>query len=181
MNNNDYMDATARTETDNYRPVLDRITTSRAFLVSKALFGAIRTGVFNDTVKKHIFYDREWHDTSDDEPRDWAAAVRARLTSKKVRLLHHALGIVGEGGEIAELVYNHAILGKPLDKIKVMEECGDLLWYMSGMLDEIGFDFSTVMERNIAKLKARYPGKFGLEQAAAERNSEAERAALEGR
>lgn len=49
---------------------------------------------------------------------------------------------------------------KPLDVKNIKEECGDLLWYMSIMLDEVGSSFEEVMEMNRVKLEKRYPGGF---------------------
>ena len=49
-----------------------------------------------------------------------------------------------------------------------VNECGDVLWYMAVILEEIGSSFEEVMAMNIEKLEARYPNGF-TEQAAKDR------------
>lgn len=77
-----------------------------------------------------------------------------------VRLLHAAIGLSTESGEFSDQLKRHVFYGKELDKTNLKEEAGDLLWYLSIALNEIGSSFSEVMAMNIAKLKARYPEKF---------------------
>ena len=55
-----------------------------------------------------------------------------------------------------------------------MEECGDLMWYMSVALDALGYDYESVMSRNIEKLSARYKDGF-TEDDAVNRNLGKER------
>jgi NTP pyrophosphatase (non-canonical NTP hydrolase) len=108
-------------------------------------------------------------------------AIRERLQDETViRLLHSAMGNATEGGELMDILKKHIFYGKPLDDDKLvhaMEELGDILWYVSVGSDALKQKLSTVMERNIAKLSARYPGKF-QETAALQRNLKAEAAAL---
>ena len=59
-----------------------------------------------------------------------------------------------------------------------MEECGDLMWYMSVALDALGYDYKQVMDRNIEKLSARYKNGF-TKEAAVNRDLETERDILE--
>lgn len=82
--------------------------------------------------------------------------VRERAS---MRLLHAATGIAGESGEIVDLIKKHTFGGKPLDRDKVREECGDLLWYFHLLLEDAGLTLEEVMKVNIAKLTTRYvPG-----------------------
>lgn len=122
------------------------------------------------------------------------------------------LGLCGEAGEVADIVKKHLGHGHPLDRDKLIEELGDLLWYCAVNQAEAtwsdGFfleDFDTgrgsdlghmaltvcrraaeeslfifasvaalarcvdstideVAERNIAKLKKRYPDGFSRER-----------------
>jgi NTP pyrophosphatase (non-canonical NTP hydrolase) len=75
-------------------------------------------------------------------------------------LLHGALGIAGEAGELLDAVKKHVMYGKDLDKANVMEEIGDILWYMSIALESVGSSFEEVMQLNHDKLEKRYPGGF---------------------
>ncbi len=184
MNNNDYQDECARTETDDYGPVLERLTVEQIEHARSAIAASAKNGIAADEIKKNLFYGRPFDQVEPGPLTGYQLGVGAanleKLEPAKVRLLHHTLGLAGECGEIVNLTGDHLFGGKPLDKTKVMEECGDLLWYMAGLLDTVGLDFGVTMERNIAKLRARYPQKFGLEQGSDERDDKAERAALEG-
>ena len=97
---------------------------------------------------------------------------------KTIRLLHAVMGLETEVGELMDALKKHIFYGKPLDVTNVVEECGDLTWYLSVLLDELGYSFETVWERNITKLKARYGEKFS-EEGALHRNLEQEREVLE--
>lgn len=72
-------------------------------------------------------------------PEDFAAHV-ARLFMKPetrhARLLHAALGCAGECGEIINAVKKTWIYGKPLDVENVIEECGDILFYLQAACTE---------------------------------------------
>ena len=96
----------------------------------------------------------------------------------KKRLLHAGIGIATESGEFLDALKKAIFYGKELDRVNLKEELGDLLWYIAIAMDELGTDFETEMERNIKKLKARYPEKFRKEDAL-ERDLEKERGILE--
>lgn len=89
-------------------------------------------------------------------------------------ILHAILGIATEAGELLEAIAT----GKQVDKVNLLEECGDVLWYMAMLMQAIGTDFETVAEGNIAKLRKRYPQKF-TEYDANNRNIEEERITLQ--
>jgi NTP pyrophosphatase (non-canonical NTP hydrolase) len=95
------------------------------------------------------------------------------------RLLHGLMGVCTEAGELQDPLKRELFYGKGLDEINVMEECGDLLWYIALSLDAAGFTMSDAMNKNISKLRRRYPQKFTAE-AALDRDHKAERGALEG-
>lgn len=76
------------------------------------------------------------------------------------------------------MMKKHLFYGKPLDHTNVMEECFDVMWYVSLCLDAAGFTMEQAMERGLAKLQARYPNGF-TEEAALCRNLTAERRELE--
>ncbi len=86
-----------------------------------------------------------------------------------VRLLHASLGISSEAGELADALKRCFYYGQEMDHTNVIEELGDCLWYIALACNALGVDMSTVMKKNIAKLKARYPDKF-TEYEAAEDN-----------
>lgn len=96
------------------------------------------------------------------------------------RLLHASIGITTESGELADTLKKHIFYGRQFDRVNAIEEVGDLLWYAALACAALGTTLEDAMERNIAKLKARYPEKFEA-QRAIERDLTAERAALEGK
>lgn len=78
----------------------------------------------------------------------------------QLKILHAAMGISGESGELMDAVKKHVLYDKPLDKKNVVEEVGDLLWYMALMLESIGSSFEEAMKMNHDKLEKRYPTGF---------------------
>ncbi len=105
--------------------------------------------------------------------------IGTRLQTKEnIRLLHAAMGISTEAGELLDALKKHLFYGKDLDRTNLFEEVGDLFWYMAILADELGFDFEQAMEKNIEKLRARYGEKFS-ETKAQKRDLTKERAILE--
>ena len=66
------------------------------------------------------------------------------------------LGIVGEAGEIAE-AYKKFLRGDYLEGFnrKVERELGDLSYYIAKLCNELGVDWSDILEMNIKKLRDR--------------------------
>lgn len=94
------------------------------------------------------------------------------------RVMHAAMGMVTEAAEAMDMLKKHFIYGKPFDPINLLEEVGDKQWYCALMLHALGFDFKEAMQRNIDKLRARYPEKF-TEEKALQRDLDEERRMLE--
>lgn len=113
------------------------------------------------------------------EPDYGPALLRVVKDPQMMKLLHAAMGLETEVGELTDAVKKHIFYGKPLDKVNLFEEGGDIQWYLAILADYLGYcSFSPMQSKNIAKLKERYPEKF-TEEKALERNLEAERSALE--
>ena len=104
---------------------------------------------------------------------------KIELTEDLTRLLHAAIGMQTESAEFSDQLKKHIFYGKPLDKVNLQEEIGDLLYYIAIALDTLGSSFEVEMLRVVKKLKVRYPHKFSNELAASRRLEE-ERSALEG-
>lgn len=75
-----------------------------------------------------------------------------------------ALGVSGESGEFADHVKKWWAQGHTLDSAKVEEELGDVLWYVALACSAMSLDMGVVAERNIEKLRARYPEGFSTER-----------------
>ena len=77
------------------------------------------------------------------------------------RLLTGAVGINSEGGEIMEIVKKLIFQGKPWNdetKYHLKRELGDVMWYIMQCCIALDTPLEEVVEMNIDKLKARYPG-----------------------
>lgn len=112
------------------------------------------------------------------EPLD-VISVQMRLVDKStIRLLHASTGVVTEGGEIADALKRHIFYGKPIDRVNLIEEAGDVLWYLAVLLNAVDSTFDEAMDKNIAKLKARFGDKF-TEAQALQRDLKKERGVLE--
>lgn len=83
--------------------------------------------------------------------------------SRQDRCNHALFGLCSEVGEIHS-IFQHVYQGKPVSKEKIIDECGDLCWFLCELLDTFHVDFSEVLQYNIDKLKARYPEGFSAER-----------------
>lgn len=75
---------------------------------------------------------------------------------------HALFGMASEVGEI-HAVYQKVFQGHNMDYMKVVDEMGDLMWFLAELADSIGVTLDDVAEHNIAKLKKRYPNGFDVE------------------
>lgn len=100
----------------------------------------------------------------------------------KIFRLNHALtGLTGEVGELASQWQKFMYYQRNLDETNMVEEVGDVLWYVALLLNTLGISIYDVMEANIAKLRKRFPDKFCFEAAKEEkRDLVEERKAVEG-
>ena len=88
------------------------------------------------------------------------------LTGEEAHVLHMAVGIAGEAGELLDAVKKHVIYNKPLDVANVLEELGDLEFYMEGLRQGVGLTREECLMHNIEKLTKRY-GSSGYSDTAA--------------
>lgn len=133
-----------------------------------------------DVIKKALFYGRHAgegmylphehdifvHRLHDDGP-------------QAVRILHGIIGLATEAGELLEALAK-SVEGETLDRVNLVEECGDVQWYIAALLRVLHVEFDDVHRINIAKLRKRFPNKF-TEYEANNRNIEAERKVLEAK
>jgi len=92
--------------------------------------------------------------------------ILKELSPGKMHCLHMAVGIAGEAGELLDAVKKHVIYNKPLDMENVMEELGDIEFYMRGLRELIGMSRDETLNHNLNKLQKRYAeGKYSNKQA----------------
>lgn len=80
--------------------------------------------------------------------------------SPKDVLINGVMGLCGESGEVIDLVKKHLHQGHALDREKLIKELGDVCWYVAEIASALDTDLDTVMQKNIDKLRARYPEGF---------------------
>ncbi len=103
------------------------------------------------------------------------AALLSRITELDIeqdadvpRLLTAALGLTAESGEFTEVVKKIILQGKPYNEENVFHmkrELGDICWYIAQACMALDTTFDEIIEMNVDKLKARYPGgEFDVHQ-----------------
>lgn len=92
------------------------------------------------------------------------AQVTANITDgPKDKILNGCMGMCGEAGECIDALKKHMFQGHELDIEHLIEECGDCLWYIAELATGLGVGLDVVAERNIEKLRKRYPDGFDAE------------------
>lgn len=146
----------------------------------------ILSGQIMDLYKRQVFYGKDF---AADQMEPLMAEINAISAHEaddgqkneipfNSRILHAAMGFATEAGEIMEALED-SLAGKDFDTVNFMEELGDLNWYQAIALDETGLTLEETCEKNINKLKARFPEKF-TETHAIDRDLGKERGILEG-
>lgn len=75
-------------------------------------------------------------------------------------LSNYSMGLAGEAGEVLEPLKKFLYHGHTLDKAKVSNELADVIWYVSALANTLEVDLGEALERNVEKLRARYPEGF---------------------
>ena len=77
------------------------------------------------------------------------------------RLLTAALGLTAESGEFTEIIKKMVFQGKPVTQdnlFHMKRELGDIMWYFIQACIALDVSPEEIIEMNVDKLKARYPG-----------------------
>lgn len=84
------------------------------------------------------------------------------------RLLTSGLGLTGEAGEVADIVKKVVFHGMDYNdeiKDKLIEELGDVMWYVAFAANTLDCTIDEIIDINVEKLNARYKtGKFSKEE-----------------
>ena len=84
--------------------------------------------------------------------------ITNEMNPTKAHILHMAVGIAGEAGELLDAIKKAVIYNKPLDMENVIEELGDLEFYMEGLRQGVSVTREQTINANISKLGVRYMG-----------------------
>lgn len=95
--------------------------------------------------------------------------IAVEMTGHDAHLLHMAVGISGEAGELLDAIKKRVIYRKDLDLDNVIEELGDLEFYLEGIRQGLCVTRDKCLEANIAKLSKRYEKLQYSDTAAQER------------
>ena len=75
------------------------------------------------------------------------------------------MGLAGETGETVDIFKKHIYQGKDLDINDVIEEIGDILWYIANLCNVNKITMKECMDSNVEKLRKRYPNGFSVKDA----------------
>lgn len=88
----------------------------------------------------------------------------ASSLSRENLLLNGVMGLNGEAGECIDLMKKAMFQGHELDKEKLLDELGDILWYVAITCEGLGTTMDKTMTYNVEKLMKRYPDGFSVER-----------------
>ena len=76
-----------------------------------------------------------------------------------VDMIHAALGLAGESGEVVDMIKKAVINGNPGTdfRVKLALEIGDVMFYIQMLLMSQNLTMEEVLAANITKLRKRYP------------------------
>lgn len=100
------------------------------------------------------------------------------LDQGQAETFHALLGMVSEVAEIIELIMPYIENNEVVDTLSFAEEIGDLYWYLAQFQRQFNLDEGTIRQKNIDKLRQRFPDRFD-DELALNRDTEKEREVLD--
>ncbi len=95
-------------------------------------------------------------------------------------IIEHSIdGISSEAGELADAAKRVKWYGTEIDTTNILEECGDLLFYLDKLIRRCNSTFEGVMQMNMSKLAERYKNFEFTKDQAVNRDVDKEREILE--
>ncbi len=79
-------------------------------------------------------------------------------------LCNAVYGLNGEAGEVIDILKKHEFQGHELNKDKLIDEAGDIAWYLALLATALGVSLQDILMHNVEKLKARYPDGFSKDR-----------------
>ena len=74
------------------------------------------------------------------------------------------MGLCGECGEVVDYLKKYIYHGHLVEKKKLVEELGDVMWYITNLATLFEIPMTYILEENIKKLEERYPEGFSEEK-----------------
>lgn len=81
----------------------------------------------------------------------------------KDQLNNYVFGLVGEVGEVVDLLKKFFFHGHEVDSNRLKSELGDILWYVSAVASLFNINLQEIAQGNVEKLERRYPEGFSSE------------------
>lgn len=100
--------------------------------------------------------------------------IALELDCIDAHLIHMAIGISGEAGELLDAIKKGAIYRKLYDRENLIEELGDIEFYLEGLRQGLKITREETIQANINKLAVRYQGFNYSDQAAQQRADKSE-------
>lgn len=92
--------------------------------------------------------------------------IKQELTAHDCHAIHMMMGLLGESGELMDAVKKYSIYRKPMDREHVVEELGDIEFYLQGLRNGLDITREEVLSYNVSKLSIRYSdGSYSNQQA----------------
>lgn len=92
--------------------------------------------------------------------------ILCSLTSEKAHIIHMGMGVAGEAGELIDAIKKYTMYNKTVDMENIIEELGDIEFYMEGIRQAFGITRDQTIEANMYKLDKRYhKGGYSDQQA----------------
>jgi len=152
--------------------------------VLEALLAFSSIGARLDVQKKAMFYGKGNDECAQGEKtvltlvdQIFNTAADLGTTQQAIDILHSIYGKMTEAAELADLLLA-TMHGANFDVVNFAEEIGDGQWYDAIGVRAVGSTIRAEQERNILKLRKRFPDKF-TEAEAINRDHAAERVVLE--
>lgn len=82
--------------------------------------------------------------------------IASTMSAFDAHLIHMIIGISGEAGELLDAIKKATIYKKQIDINNVIEELGDIEFYLEGLREALAISRDETLEANIAKLSERY-------------------------
>jgi NTP pyrophosphatase (non-canonical NTP hydrolase) len=144
--------------------IAEEMTPHKARALYVHIMQAARVANNLDAAKKYAIYNKDIDGISD-FPFNIEPFKNFALNPSQAELLHAAIGIAGEAGELLNAVRKHVFDGQPLDEDNVIEELGDLCFYLEAASQAIKMKRGDIEELNMAKLFERYKDGYSDQQA----------------
>ncbi len=114
-----------------------------------------------EEVRQHIVKEQEGKkEMTATEYQDGVEKTRNKFCSEEDEMKNYCLGMSSEVGELIGAIKHHLFHNWELDKPNIVEEMGDIIWYITALARTLNIDLNEILDYNLIKLRERYPDGF---------------------